>query len=157
MLIINALGTPAPQGSKGAVIRGKRAYVIDTNTRTQPWRKIVHDAATERIAAVGHQAFTGDVALHLIFYMPRPKSHYRTGRHAHQLRPDAPTWCGKTPDVDKLTRAVMDSLTTAGVYTDDAQVVILHVEDRYANAAAGVQIQVAPIDEGGDETPPAGP
>lgn len=34
----------------------------------------------------------GPVALTATFYFSRPKSHYRTGKFAHILKPDAPSW-----------------------------------------------------------------
>jgi crossover junction endodeoxyribonuclease RusA len=65
------------------------------------------------------------VTVRLEFYFTRPKSHYRTGRHSHLLKPSAPEHpITKGQDVDKLARAVLDALTTI-VYHDDRQVVIL--------------------------------
>ena len=76
----------------------------------------------------------------LTFRMPRPKSHYWTGRRAHELRPDAPTWHTSRPDVDKLTRAVLDALS--GVWwVDDSQVAMVTASKAYSDdGAPGVHI-----------------
>ena len=49
----------------------------------------------------------------------------------------------KPPDLDKLVRAVCDSLTDAEVWEDDAQLVRLTCEKHYVNAGEdGVSILV---------------
>jgi Holliday junction resolvase RusA-like endonuclease len=64
----------------------------------------------------------GPVSLKVVCYFSRPKSHYRTGRHTGELRPDAPIWCATKPDGDNLLKFVLDALN--GVYwTDDSRVV----------------------------------
>lgn len=74
----------------------------------------------------------GQVAWEPVFVMPRPKSHYRTGRNAHLLRDSAPTAPAGKPDVDKLSRAVLDAISsTKTVWGDDAQVTDLHAIKRY--------------------------
>ena len=55
------------------------------------------------------------------------------GRRAHishappKSWPLAKVYADTKPDLDKLTRAVLDSLTDAGVFTDDSRVVWLNV------------------------------
>jgi len=58
----------------------------------------------------------------VVYHFMRPKKHYRTGKHAGELRSDAPPYYKKNPDQDKLDRAVFDALT-GFVYRDDCQVV----------------------------------
>ena len=51
-----------------------------------------------------------------------------------RLKPDAPQHCTKRiGDVDKLCRAILDSLSEGVVYHDDAQVIDLIAHKRYAN------------------------
>lgn len=130
-LSITVPGTPVPQGSKRIVSsrgRSGRAWMIDANDSTlRPWRATVTAAA---IAAIppgwvpsgAFQVFTQ-------FHLARPKSHYgakgvlpsRSGaEHAQK------------PDLDKLCRAVLDSLTDAGVWRDDSQVYHLHATKLWA-------------------------
>lgn len=121
-LTITVPGIPAPQGSKKAYVRGGRAIMVEANPRTKSWRSTVTAyALTTKPSA----PLLGPVNLAAEFVMPRPQSHFRTGRHAGQLRDDAPGSCAKKPDLSKLIRAVEDSLTDAGWWRDDAQVVSL--------------------------------
>lgn len=120
-----AYGVPAPQGSKRAFVNkrtGKAQMAEQTGEHTTAWRSTVTEAALKRIAEYGHwDPFTYPVCLTVFFVFRRPKSHYRTGKNAHLLKPDAPICpvSGRQGDLSKLVRAVEDSLTDAGVWTDD--------------------------------------
>lgn len=130
---IRVTGTPIPQGSKSASVIKGRAVLRDANaSNLKPWR--AHVDATARDAIRYHDTITSPVRVWLTFAFPRPTSHYRTGRNAHLLRDNAPRHATShgLGDVDKLTRAVLDALTTAGVWTDDALVVDLRVRKHYA-------------------------
>jgi Holliday junction resolvase RusA-like endonuclease len=107
------VGLPAPQGSKNK-------WGGEDNKRVKPFRdSVAADAAT---ALNGEGMFAGPVEVHATFHFPRPKAHYRTGKHADTLRDDAPRFVQTKPDLDKLCRAVGDAL--AGVLVrDDAQIV----------------------------------
>ena len=119
------LGTPVPQGSK----RAFGGVLVDTNHKTlKPWRQEVAAACQE--AANGRQLL-GPVGLIVQFHFARPKSHYRTGKNAHLLRENAPEFVDKKPDIDKTLRAVMDAITIAGAWRDDAQVVATVMTKRY--------------------------
>ena len=136
-------GVPAPQGSKRHLGGG---VMVESSKRVRPWRTDIREAAIglrDMRAADGlpPSILSGQaVDVTLIFYMPRPKSHYRTGRRAHELRPDAPTWHTSRPDVDKLTRAVLDALS--GVWwVDDSQVAMVTASKAYSDdGAPGVHI-----------------
>ena len=122
-------GVPAPGGSKKAFYIKKlgRAIVTDACKRNKPWRADVAAAAME---AYQGPLLTGPINLTVEFIMPRPKYHYRTGRGAGEMKPDAPCKHIKRPDVDKLSRAVMDALTKV-VWLDDSQVCDKTVSKRY--------------------------
>jgi len=64
----------------------------------------------------------GPLKLDLTFYFPRPKWHFRTGKHAGQLRDDAPVYHTSKPDRDNLEKAVMDAMKMLGFFRDDSQV-----------------------------------
>lgn len=64
----------------------------------------------------------------LRFYLPRPKHHYG----AKGLRDSAPTSHTSKPDLDKLVRAVLDAVTDAKVWVDDAHVVRVVASKEYA-------------------------
>ncbi len=74
---------------------------------------------------------TNPVGLRITFFLPRPKGDYGTGRNAGQVKASAPLHPAKKPDVDKLVRAILDSLTGI-VYHDDAQVIQVAAAKRYS-------------------------
>lgn len=134
-------GIAAGQGSKRSVGGG---VMVESSRALPAWRDHVTQLA--RVAIDGLEGFpiAGQaVNLDLTFRFPRPKSHYRSGRHAGELKLDCPVWVTKAPDADKIARAVGDSLTAAGVWRDDALVATLHVRKVYADARGpGVDITV---------------
>jgi len=140
-------GTPAPQGSK----RIYQNRLVSTNDKTlKPWRAAVTTYAIQayrRECINTHQDFTPlltPVSIELTFVLTRPKTHYRSGKYAHILKDNAPNYVGVKPDLDKLVRAVLDSLTDAGVFRDDAQVVKLSATKRYGDNPY-VEIQIDTI------------
>lgn len=74
----------------------------------------------------GRPALGADVpvSMALTFYLPRPPSHYRSGRNAHLLRADAPRFATGKPDWDNLSKLVCDALIGL-LYHDDAQIVCI--------------------------------
>src|SRR3954469_11888116 len=128
-------GSPITQGSKrGFVVNDKRTgkpRAVVTEERTVAlgdWRRSLSSSAA---LAMDRADFTGYVALPLVeldFGLTKPatvKRRYPTVK----------------PDVDKLARAVLDALTAAGVYKDDAAVVDLLARKRYS-ARPGVRVRV---------------
>jgi Holliday junction resolvase RusA-like endonuclease len=121
VLRITARGIPGPQGSKSHVGGGR---MIESSAKVKPWRDVVAwSAIAARNRVRGWRQLTGPVALSLTFTMPRPRSHFGTGKNAKVVRPSAPARPAVTPDLDKLVRATCDALKTSRVYRDDAQVV----------------------------------
>lgn len=116
-------GIPAPQGSKQAFVRGKRAVLVEMSKALPAWR-----AAVTTAARAAHQGppLDGPLAVWIAFYLPRPKS-------VPARRRPYPT---VTPDLDKLARAVLDGITDARTWTDDARVVDLTLTKRYQDPAA---------------------
>lgn len=150
-------GVPTPQGSKSAFVVKGRAVIADDNKNLKQWRADVHDAALRQIDRRRRGPFgeewetiTGPVEVHQVFWLPRPRAHYRTGKFSHLLREDAPARPGVKPDLDKLTRAIGDSLTTARVYKDDSLVVQSAQAKHYAERPeqCGVHVTVKPLPEG---------
>jgi Holliday junction resolvase RusA-like endonuclease len=63
----------------------------------------------------------GAIELNIIFYMPRPKSHYGSGKNETVLKKSAPKYHTKKPDLDNMIKFVKDALN--GVYwKDDCQI-----------------------------------
>ena len=83
------------------------------------------------LQASGYQAMSGPLAVDLEFVLPRPKSHYGTGRNSGQLKwkmLDAlPV---SKPDVDNFTKFALD-VCNGILWRDDAAVVRLSAFKRY--------------------------
>jgi Holliday junction resolvase RusA-like endonuclease len=123
-ITISVTGDPIPQGSKTANRYGR--MWDDNAAKLKPWRGVVRAAALAALQSraiaqyggVGQVPFlklAGPVRVEVTFTLKKPASAPKRRR----------TWPAKqrSGDVDKLTRAIFDSLTDAGVWGDDAQVV----------------------------------
>ena len=137
-------GIPKPSGSKRGFVNKKTGRVIITDAAGQPSKDWRYDCKKAAEAAMdGAPPLAGALTLDVIFVMPRPKSHYRTGKNAGLIKPDAPFFCTTTPDATKLTRGLEDSLTGI-VWKDDAQVCVQYVRKLYdANPGAWVVVREA--------------
>ena len=136
ILSIAVPGTPIPQGSKRVV----RGHLIDANAKTlRPWRASIAAAAADAMNAGGHDTVTVPVSVTIYATFPRPKAHYRSNG---ELKPNAPNRHATRPDIDKVARAVLDALTDAGVWRDDAQVAGLMVRKAYGHRP-GLVVEVA--------------
>ena len=123
-------GRPAPQGSKSPIGRGR---FKESSDYLAPWRATIVDQLTDD-NGIPALRFAKDVPVFvsLDFYLDRPK----------YLKPDQHKPYTKTPDLDKLCRAVLDALKIAGVLHDDAQVDDLRATKAYANADAQIDTGV---------------
>jgi len=137
-------GIPQPQGSTKSFKRGGKVITTSDNAKLRPWRDAVCWHARE--AAAGRRQFAGPVIVSAVFWLPRPAGHFGSGRNAGQLRASAPSHPAVKPDLDKLLRGVLDALSEAGVWRDDAQVVGLgEVAKRYSDKpGACIAIEPAP-------------
>ena len=149
-LTFSVPGVPRPQGSKTAIRTGDRARVIEAGTNDsraahRAWRDTVTLYARNAAQRAGlAEPWDCPMAVVLTFHMPRPK-----------LWPLAKVYADTKPDLDKLTRAVLDSLTDAGVFTDDSRVVWLNVAKVAAtgrdgratgrNGRTGIDVIVCPV------------
>ncbi len=139
-------GTPVAKGSaKAFVVKSKqtgkhRAIVTQDNAAKQrPWASAITLAA--RDAMRGESPVAGPCRLEILFTMPRPKRHYRTGKYAAELRPDAERLHITKPDKDKLDRCVMDALTGVA-WRDDSQVCWSESKKQYGdNPGAAIWVE----------------
>lgn len=92
--------------------------------------------------------FTRAVPMAIVFIFARPAGHYGTGRNADRLKPSAPAGHLCKPDVDNLSKCVMDVLMTLGFFRDDGQVNDLRVRKRWAERGelAGAEVLMQPAD-----------
>lgn len=127
-------GRPAPQGSKKYF--GPRR-VVEMSKYVAGWREDVREVLRKDWGVT--PPLLGPIDLRLDFVLPRPLS-----------TPKRKTpWATKRPDWDKLSRAVCDAITSAGVYKDDSQIVRAFVTKRIADLdeQTGCRIRVKEIVE----------
>jgi len=126
-------GDPRPQGSKKAFNRGKHIVLVEANKDLPAWRETMKRMFELKMLERDNP-FQTAVAVTIHFWLRRPKSvtrQYATG----------------TYDIDKLTRACLDSLQSGKVITNDSNVVDLTVRKSYADDhEPGMQVTVVPYD-----------
>ena len=135
MISFTVFGHPEPQGSTKAFIpKGwSRAVITTDNKKLKPWRQQLSQSATAALAENKGEllAKPAGVRLAVCFYLERPTSIPRK-RALPSVK----------PDIDKLTRALMDALTGT-IFEDDAQVTDLVVAKRYGiPERAEVQVEI---------------
>lgn len=128
-----AYGDPSPQGSKIPGVRadGGRFVRDQGGQKLKDWRKVLTEAAElargkdteQEIPTIPKEV---PVAVQIMVFVPRPKTVKR------QLP------CVK-PDLDKMVRAILDSMKDAGVFADDGQVVKIWALKQYADAHPDTQ------------------
>lgn len=128
---------PAPQGSKKYVGTRRTAagnnipLIVESSPKLPAWRKAVSEAVKQAIIDSGDDSkFEGAVKVEAVFYLTRKPS-------VKRAYPTVP------PDVDKLTRSLLDSIGFGGVWGDDSQVVRLEVSKKYATGQAGVAVTIS--------------
>ena len=77
--------------------------------------------------------YVGDISLKLTFYMPRPKSHYRTGKRSHVLKAKAPVFHSVKPDLDNLVKLISDCIGNRTFIVDDSQICALSAIKVYSD------------------------
>lgn len=134
-LTIDVTGDPVPQGSMFAIMRAGRPVVIaDNSSALGRWRRDITSAAKARATLAGWLTTDGPVTVAVTFWLERPAAAKK--RHRPHVR----------PDLDKLVRAVLDALTEAQIWTDDARVVRIAADKHYATTTTGVRIIVTPLE-----------
>jgi Holliday junction resolvase RusA-like endonuclease len=138
------IGLPQPGGSKRAFPNRKTGGVIvtDANAKAKPWK-----AAIAASAPAVEALLTGPLAVTCVFYFPRPKGHFGSGKNAGRLKPSAPAHYAQIPDVGKCVRPVFDALEGV-LFRNDAQVVEERAYKRWTTGAARADIIIRPLDDG---------
>ena len=128
---------PRPQGSKKYVGTRRTAagnnipLIVESSPKLPAWRKAVSEAVKQAMIDSGDLSkFEGAVKVEAVFYLTRKPSVKRE-------------WPTVPPDVDKLTRSLLDSIGFGGVWGDDSQVVRLEVSKKYATGQSGVAVTIS--------------
>ncbi|QDP59691.1 MAG: hypothetical protein Unbinned2990contig1001_11 [Prokaryotic dsDNA virus sp.] len=139
-------GNPKPQQRH----RNSRWGIYDPSKKDkQDFLKKAHkDYNPYSPNSVKHLPRLEAINLNIKFYMKRPKSHYRTGKYADQVKEKWITLPHtKKPDIDNLVKFVMDSLSGInGFFLDDNQIVSVFAEKIYSDKPR-TEIMIVDIDE----------
>lgn len=135
-LTFTVYGIAQSKGSTRAFVpKGwTRPIVTDNNPKVKGWQQLVAEGASKALEAAGGETpdRAGAVKVSIGFYLPRPKKYQRRGLAVSHLT---------KPDVDKLTRGVLDALTGV-VWDDDSHVTELAVTKAYADLEAAPRVDV---------------
>jgi Holliday junction resolvase RusA-like endonuclease len=112
---LSVVGDPASQGSH-AIMQGR---IVQVNSKKhKAWRNAITQEALATLPP-DWEPIDEPCELIVIFFMPKPAS----------VKRSLPSI---SPDLDKLIRAVGDSLTDSGVVTDDSRIVRISARKVYA-------------------------
>lgn len=137
---------PEPQGStKGFLLRGKfgakdRVILTSANKKLKPYRQELTNTAMVSLNELGIQRPMADkhvpVSVVFDFYFEKPASIPKKRKHI-----------AVKPDLDKICRSTLDSLTGI-LYKDDAQVVEISVRKHYGlPERAEIQAEIVYADD----------
>ena len=123
---------PIPPVSKGRpVFANGHAY---TPSKTREYEQIVQLYARRQIK----RPLTGAVKLSIQFYLPIPKSWSEPKKRAAMEGKIVPM---VKPDIDNLTKAIMDALNGGIGYNDDKQVVELTTAKWYGEPRTEIELE----------------
>lgn len=114
-MLFFAPGKPIPQGSKR---RSRYGAMYEAAKALKPWRRTVTLAAIGA-RRKGFRIYDGPVRVTIDFVFESKTKRSR--------------WKTTKPDVDKLARAVLDSITDAAIWHDDSQVVELITRKQWSS------------------------
>lgn len=119
-------GTPAPQGSKKHVGRGR---MVESSKKLPAWRAAV-EAAARSVTGMDWAPFDGPVTVSGTIGIRKPN------------KTRFPTAPAGPPDLDKLQRAIGDALTNAKVIKDDARIVHWDIRKVWADNVPGANLTI---------------
>lgn len=149
MIQFTVLGTPAPKGSRRAVINkwtGKAMTIPGGSKQNErnlkSWDVAVREAAREATGFAAAPPFVNlPLVVTVVFRMRRPASHW--GKNGDLTARAVTARPLVKPDIDKLLRATLDPMIGI-VFDDDARIVALQVHKVYAVGDEGAWIKVTP-------------
>lgn len=144
---ISIPGHPKTKGSMKCVGQNGRHQLVESHASAKPWMDLIAGWFKRKLST-RPAAPKQPVGIECTFTLERPAYHYGTGRNAGHLKEqyvDAHPTGALTGDVDKLARAVLDSLQRAGVLDNDAQVVELVARKAYAHIHPPAGSDVKPV------------
>ena len=153
MITLHVLGTPAPKGSSRPMLNRKtgKAFTFKGGSpqnaeKLTTWDTNVRATAAGAVGTIGAPPFVETaLSVAITFRLARPGGHWGKGKQAGRLKPGAPAHPRGKPDIDKLARSTLDSLTGI-VFDDDSRIVQLAIAKVYATPGnEGVTIEIAAV------------
>ena len=137
MISFTIVGTPVALKRHRYSAKIGRSYDPSSRDKKQIWLQIAKYKPK--------QPLKGNIYLKVIFYMPRPKSHFRSGKYKHILKDDYKDmkYHSYKPDVSNLVKLYEDIIAGADrIICDDSQICMLQAEKIYSiNPRTEVVIQ----------------
>jgi len=134
-------GDAVPQGSWVAFISkttGRAMAKPSNETPLKAWRRHVAQTATATRPDWLREPSDGPIYISLVFVRERGDDYLADGV---TLKKGARRFPDTSPDIDKLTRAMLDALTDVA-FTNDARVVTCLATKRYAEVGEGAHVDV---------------
>lgn len=143
----NVFGDPATQAGTKSVPIKKNGQTVGYRKITEggvnlkSWRQEVSSAAALAVPNAGGM-YSGPVRLDVVFRFPMPKS------RALWMKAQGVALRSTKPDVDKLVRAICDSLKSGGLIADDALVCMGRIAKvEVFEQWTGATLRVGPLDQ----------
>lgn len=121
-------GTPIPKRRPRFARHGRRVVTYNDQEFEAKQAKLF---VYQQIKTCQAMPLTGPINAEIIFYMPRPKAHYGTGKNSGILKKTALLYHINKPDLDNLTKWIYDIFNKI-VWKDDAQIIFEKAEKRYS-------------------------
>jgi Holliday junction resolvase RusA-like endonuclease len=85
------------------------------------------------------------LSIEVVFYFPRPKGHYGTGKNANRVKASAPQFHTTKPDVDNCIKLLKDALKWLA-WHDDSQIArYSHIAKVYVESNPRTEIQITAL------------
>ena len=125
MTKLTILGNPKAQKRHRHGYRGGKPHTYDPSSSDKSdFLALIHNSAPK-------SPYEGPLYLFCEFHCLRPKNHYKTGKNADQLKPNAPIWCQTRPDIDNYLKFILDA-SNGVLYKDDSQIVKVEMKKIYS-------------------------
>lgn len=138
MLMLEVIGTPAPKGSSRAMLVKGNAINVPSGSnanrdKLKSWKQSIADAVGEvrrhyrDAVGVERPLYQGPLIVGIVYrFAMRAGDLWKgSGGEVYGPRSTAPMFLSVKPDCDKLDRATLDAITSAGgVWIDDAQIAV---------------------------------
>ena len=116
---------PMSQQRHKARRAGKKIFMYDPSSKDKAkFREHCSDQAPK-------YPLEGPISVSMTFSMPRPKSHFRSGRYSHLLKDNVPSLHVSKPDIDNMVKFYLDAMTGT-FWEDDASVCTIEASKIYS-------------------------